>query len=42
MQQSYANSVAPQIVTTTTLGAVQIKRGSAADTDAVFQILNGA
>lgn len=42
LQQVYNNSVAPQIVTTTALGSVQIKRGSAADTDYVFEILNGA
>lgn len=42
MQQSYDNSVAPQIVTDTTRGSVQYKRGSAADMDAVLQILNGA
>lgn len=42
MQNGYDNSVQPQITTSTTLGAVQIKRGSAADTDAVFQVLNGA
>ena len=42
MQSSYNNSVQPQITTSTTLGAVQVKRGSAADTDVVFEVLNGA
>lgn len=42
LQSSYANSLQPQITTTTPLGAVQFKRGSAADTDNVFQVLNGA
>lgn len=42
MQQSYDNSVTPQIVTTTTLGSVDLKRWTAADTDNVFRILNGA
>lgn len=42
LQSSYNNSLQPQITTTTALGAVQIKRGSAADTDNVFQVLNAA
>lgn len=42
LQGSYNNSVTPQITTTTTLGSVDFKRGSAADTDNVFRILNGA
>lgn len=41
LQQAYNNSVQPQITTDATLGAVQIKRGSAADTDKVFEVLNG-
>lgn len=42
MQTAYNNSLQPQITTTTALGAVQWKRGSAADTDNVVQVLNGA
>lgn len=42
LQGAYNNSTQPQIVTSTTSGAVQIKRGSAADTDVVFEVLNGA
>lgn len=42
LQSSYDNSLQPQITTTTALGAVQFKRGSAADTDNVFQVLNAA
>ena len=42
MQQSYDNSTTPQITTTTALGAVDLKRGSAADTDNVVRVLNGA
>lgn len=39
---AYNNSVSPQITTTTTGGAVAIKRGSAADTDNVLTVQNGA
>lgn len=42
MQQAYDNSVSPQITTTSALGAVDIKRGSSADTDSVFRVLNGS
>jgi len=42
LQGAYNNSTQPQIVTDATLGAFQIKRGSAADTDVVFEVLNGA
>jgi len=42
MQSVYNNSSTPQITTSTALGAVDIKRGSAADTDKVFRVLNGA
>lgn len=42
LQQAYNNSVTPEIVTDSTLGAVSIKRGSAADTDIVFETLNAA
>lgn len=42
MQQGYDISVSPQVTTTTPLGAIDYKRGSAADTDNVFRILNGA
>ena len=42
MQQAYNNSAHPQITTSAALGSVQIKRGSAADTDIVLEVLNGA
>lgn len=42
MQQAYDNSVQPQVTTDATSGAVQIKRGSAADTDTTQEWLNGA
>ena len=42
LQNTYDNSIAPQIVTSTTLGAVTTKRGSTADTDVVTQVQNGA
>jgi len=42
LQDAYNNSLTPQITTTTDLGAVDVKRGSAADTDKVFRVLNGA
>ena len=42
LQNAYDNSTNPEIVTNTDLGAVSIKRGSASDTDAVLEILNGA
>ncbi len=41
-QGVYLNSVTPQITTTVLLGSVDFKRGSTADTDNVFRILNGA
>ena len=42
LQQIYDNSSSPEILTDTTRGALSIKRGTAADTDAVLEILNGA
>lgn len=42
LQGAYDNSIEPEIVTNSTLGAVSIKRGSASDTDNVFEIVNGA
>ncbi len=42
MQQAYNNSTTPEIVTNSTGAALSLKRGSAADTDDVFEILNGA
>ena len=41
-QQVYDNSVEPEILTNSTLGAVSFRRGSGADTDNVLEILNGA
>lgn len=42
LQQAYDTSVSPQITTSTPLGSVDIKRGSASDTDNVLRIQNGA
>lgn len=42
LQSTYNNSSNPEIVTNATLGALSIRRGSAADTDKVFEVLNGA
>lgn len=42
LQATYDLSVTPEIVTDTTRGALTIKRGTALDTDDVFDILNGS
>lgn len=42
LQNAYNNSVEPEILTDSTLGALSIKRGSAADTDTVIEVLNGS
>jgi len=42
MQNAYDNSNDPEILTDATRGAVSIKRGSAADTNNVLEVLNGA
>lgn len=42
LQQAYNNSGEPEIVTNSTSDGVTFRRGSAADTDAVFQIQNGS
>jgi hypothetical protein len=42
LQQAYNNSVSPEIITDTTRGALQIRRGSAADTDDVLTVENGS
>lgn len=42
LQNAYDNSISPEILTDATRGAVSIKRGSSADTDLVFEVLNGA
>lgn len=42
LQNAYDNSTTPEITTDATRGAVSIKRGTAADTDDVFEILNGS
>ncbi|MBL4871769.1 MAG: hypothetical protein JKX72_12555 [Robiginitomaculum sp.] len=42
LQDGYDNSIEPEIVTNSTLGALTIKRGSAADSDNVVEIQNGA
>ena len=40
LQKAYDNSINPEILTNSTLGAVSIRRGSTADTDNVLEILN--
>jgi hypothetical protein len=42
LQNAYNNSADPEIITDSTRGALTIQRGSAADTDDVFEIKNGA
>lgn len=42
LQQAYDNGSEPEILTNSIRGAVNIQRGSAADTDNVLQIQNGA
>ncbi len=42
LQTNYNNSVSPQITTTAGLGAITIRRGSAADTDNILVGQNGA
>jgi hypothetical protein len=42
LQQAYDVSTEPEILTDSILGAVTVRRGSAADTDDVFQVENGA
>lgn len=42
LQNAYDNSSDPEILTNSTIGAVTIKRGSGADTDAVLEVQNGA
>jgi hypothetical protein len=40
LQQAYDNSVQPEILTNSTLGAVTFRRGSAAETDRVIEVQN--
>jgi hypothetical protein len=42
LQGAYNNSIEPEIITNTTLGALSIQRGSTSDTDNVLEIKNGA
>lgn len=42
LQNAYNNSTTPEILTDATRGAVTVKRGSAADTDTIYEGLNGA
>lgn len=42
LQTSYNNSVEPEILTNSTLGAFTVQRGSALDTDNTLEIKNGA
>jgi hypothetical protein len=41
LQQAYNNSVTPEILTNSTLGALTIKRGSASDSDNIIEGQNG-
>jgi len=42
MQSVYDNSVSPEVLTNTTNGPLTLKRGSAADTDNIYEGQNGA
>jgi len=42
LQSTYNNSTSPEITTNSSLGALSLVRGSASDTDAVFETYNGA
>lgn len=42
LQATYNNSITPEILTDSTRGAVSFKRGSGADTDDVFEVLDGS
>ena len=42
LQDAYDNSTSPEILTDATNGALSVKRGSAADTDNVVEVLNNA
>lgn len=42
LQNAYDNSSTPEILTDSTRGALSVKRGSAADTDTVLEVLNNA
>lgn len=42
LQSAYNASPAPQIVTSTAAGPLTVQRGTASDTNAVFQVQNGA
>lgn len=42
LQQAYTNSTTPEILTDTTRGALSVRRGTASDTDTVFDVQNGA
>ena len=42
LQNAYDNSSTPEILTDATRGAVTVRRGSAADTDYIYEGLNGA
>ena len=42
LQQAYNNSIDPEIITNSTLGALTLQRGSASDSDNVFEVQDGA
>jgi len=42
LQNAYDNSTSPEILTDTTRGALSVKRGTASNTDTVFDVQNGA
>jgi hypothetical protein len=42
LQQAYNNSIDPEIITNSALGALTLQRGSASDSDNVFEVQDGA
>jgi hypothetical protein len=42
LQQAYNNSINPEIITNSSLGALTLQRGSASDSDNVFEVQDGA
>ena len=42
LQQAYNNSIDPEIITNSSLGALTLQRGSASDSDTVFEVQDGA
>ena len=42
LQNAYDNSLEPEVLTDATRGAISVRRGSGADTDTIYEGLNGA